>query len=140
MKKLMLVVLVQLYLNATMADKLLVNDGTIRMMPPSMGMTAGFVEIKNTSNKDITISSVSSDLAKFTELHTSFENSNGTMSMKHLNNLVIKANSSVKLQAGGKHIMFMRLSKKLVLNTKHVVSLHLRDGSIKNITLYIKEI
>ena len=143
MKKLLILLLiiiqVNIYANTKMADSITIENGYIRMMPPTMSMTAAFMKLKNTSSKDIVLKSLESDLAVFTELHTSIQNSDGTASMKHIEKLIIKANSYVMLQKGGKHIMFMRLKDKLKLNNIHTIILHFSDNSTKTFKLKIEK-
>ena len=60
--------------------------------------------------------------------------------MQHIPNIIILPKSDVKLQRGGKHIMFMKLQKKLKLDEKHDVTFYFEDNSSKTTSLTIKKI
>jgi copper(I)-binding protein len=138
----LLIVLIHttIFANTKMADFIDIKNAYIRMMPPMMSMTSAFMQLKNTSSKDIVLKDLQSDLAVFTELHTSILKSDGTASMKHIENLIIKANSSIILQRGGKHVMFMRLKHKLILNDTYHLIFNFIDGSKKELTLKVKKL
>jgi len=124
-----------------MSDNLEIKNGFIRLMPPTMPMTAAFMSMNNISkNENIKIVKLESSLAVFTEFHVSIIHPDGTGTMEHLETIDIKKESSVELERGGKHIMFMRLKEKLKLDDKHTVTFFFSDGSKKQITLAIERI
>jgi len=128
-----------IFLNAKNNDNIVVSNGYIRLMPPMMKMTAAFMDIKNLSSKSIKIVKVSSDLSEFTEIHTHKLKDDGTAVMSQLKELVINANSVHSLKKGADHIMFIGLKKRLVLGDTHKLKLYLDNGTIKEINLEIKK-
>ena len=106
-----------------------ITNSYIRLMPPSMSMTAAFMEIKNISNKNISIVNVKSNLAKFTELHTSIMKSDGNMQMKHIKSVKLPSNKMVHFKRGGKHIMMMGLREKLHEGDTHKITIILNNGN-----------
>lgn len=103
------------------------------------GMTSGFAELKNTGDKDIALVSVGSDVAADVELHDMI-GTGGAMSMEPLDGpLVIPAHSSVNLEPGGKHIMFMKLKDELKAGTTVKVTLNFDDQSTQNIDFEVKD-
>jgi len=124
----------------TMAEKISVNNAYIRMMPPMMNMTAAFMQIKNNSSSIVILVDLKSNLSKFTQLHESVKNKNGAYDMIHLETLNIKPHSSVYLQRGGKHVMFMNLNEKLKLNNTYNVKFYFKDGSKLEKQMSIKEL
>lgn len=119
------------------ATSLQVNESWIKA--GTDGMTSGFAELKNTGDKDIALVSVGSDVAADVELHDMI-GSGGAMSMEPLDGpLVIPAHSSVHLEPGGKHIMFMKLKEELKAGTTVKVALNFDDQSTQNIDFAVKE-
>ncbi|WP_181149709.1 copper chaperone PCu(A)C [Arthrobacter sp. MYb227] len=103
------------------------------------GMTSGFAELKNTTEKNMELVSVSSDAATDVELHDMI-GSGGAMSMEPLDGpLVIPAHSSVNLEPGGKHIMFMNLTQELKAGTTITVVLNFADQSTQSVDFDIKD-
>lgn len=119
------------------APALQVNEAWIKA--ESDGMTSGFAELKNNGDKDIALVSVGSDVAADVELHDMI-GSGGAMSMEPLDGpLMIPANSSVNLEPGGKHIMFMKLKEELKAGTTVKVALNFDDQSTQNIDFEVKD-
>lgn len=126
----MLFVLAFLTLFNTGKPGIKVDSAWIR--PADKGMNSAlYFEIKNNTDKPDTLYDVSSDAAKMVMIHESFKK-DGLMGMRHIKFLVIKARSSVKLEPGGYHVMFIQLKKKLKAGNHINAVLHFKDaGAIK---------
>ena len=84
--------------------ELVVEDGVVRKPIPGRTMTAAFMEINNTSDKDVILTSASLEGADRVEIHTHLHE-DGVMKMRQIFELPIKAGSSVTLAPGGLHLM-----------------------------------
>ena len=78
------------------------------------GMTAVFGELKNSSDKDITLVGAKYDDADEVQLHETLEDNSGGMSMQEKKGgFTIPAGESLSLKPGGEHIMVMGLKKPI---------------------------
>lgn len=93
---------------ASSAHHLVFSDNTVRAAIPGMKNTAGFFTLNNKSNQDEVLVAASSSIAKRVEFHT-HEMTNGTMRMSKLDQILLPANSTVKFESGGLHLMFLEL-------------------------------
>lgn len=92
-------------------------------------MTAAFVTLKNTTDKDVTIVSATTDMSSMTELHEMVEK-DGQMTMQEAKDgFVVPASKTLELKPGGFHIMVMQLKAPVAAGDKHTVTLTLSDGS-----------
>lgn len=101
------------------ASSLSVSDAYVRATPPNLPNSAAFMSIKNTSNKDISLVSASSDASKVSELHT-HDMKDGVMTMYQVPKIDIKANSTTTLKPGGFHVMLLGLKVKPLKEGKNV--------------------
>ena len=77
------------------------------MPMPGMQMSAGYVDIENTSSNDIKVIAVRTPFSKMAELHDMVM-VNKVMQMRHASDgWVIAAGTSLSLAPGGKHVMLM---------------------------------
>jgi len=72
-------------------------------------MSAGYLSITNNTDELISISRVESSQFESVQLHESVIE-DGIAKMHRLNDLSIPANSTIKLEPSGKHLMLMRRS------------------------------
>jgi copper(I)-binding protein len=92
-------------------DKIQIIDPWVR---PSAGKpnSAAYMQIRNKTREDITISGAVAEVANLTELHQSVED-RGIMKMHAVDKLVIPAYDTVVLKPKGTHIMLMKLKENL---------------------------
>lgn len=102
------------------------SDAYIRAVPDGADMTAIFGTLKNTTDKEITITGFSSnaDAGSF-ELH---EVVDGQMRQKE-GGFVIPANGTLKLEPGHEHFMLMGLKTPIKAGEKFSVKAELSDGT-----------
>lgn len=124
----LLILSLALYAHKEVKSIVEVKDAYIRLLPPSSPNTGGFLELKNTSSKDIKLVKATSKLSNKLELHTLIKEDN-LMKMREIQEIMIKSNSSTVLKPGSLHLMFMGLKEKLVLNKKIPVTLYFSDSS-----------
>ncbi len=85
----------------------------VRAMPPSVSNTAAFFTLHNSSQKDISLTSVSTPAATKSQFHQHTMSDKGVMSMSHVENVKIKAGQSFEFKSGGHHVMIIGLIKPL---------------------------
>lgn len=94
---------------STMAE-LVVEDGFVRKPIPGRTMTAAFMNIHNTSEKDVILTRATLEGAKTVEIHT-HTHEEGVMRMRQIFELPIKAGESVTLEPGGLHLMVFGITQ-----------------------------
>ena len=98
---------IHLVVNASGTDQILFSHAWVKMPMPGMQMSAGYVDIKNTSSNDIKVIAVRTPFSKMAELHDMVM-VNKVMQMRHPSDgCVIAAETSLSLAPGGKHAMLM---------------------------------
>lgn len=96
------------------AEGILVHDAYARTSVKGAKSGAAFMHIMNQTGEDDRLVSVSSNIAKKTELHTHQEISDGVMRMIHMEDgFEIPAGGMHMLKRGGDHVMFMGLTQDM---------------------------
>ncbi len=104
-----LVLLMLVYAKPVVAD-ISVNNGWVRLLPPTVKTTAAYMTI--TSSQDDRLVSASSPKVERVELHLS-SMSNGVMSMNQVENIALKQGQTFELKPGSYHIMLIGLKQSL---------------------------
>ena len=91
--------------------------------------------IQNGTDKALQIRSLTSPVAKKTELHTT-EMNNGMMKMRRVDNLTINPGDEVELKPGGYHVMLMGLKKPIATNSKVPVTITFSNGEKKTVVAH----
>jgi len=98
---------INLVVNASGTDQILFSHTWVKMPMPGMQMSAGYVNIENTSSNDIKVIAVRTPFSKMAELHDMVM-VNKVMQMRHASDgWVIASGTSLSLAPGGKHVMLM---------------------------------
>lgn len=118
---------------------LVIEQGYIRETIPGTTISAAYLTLINTSNKDIMLTGITSNISKRIELHN-HEITNGVMQMRQINHIVIPANKQVTLQPSGLHIMIFDLQKGLKANDKVNLNLQFSRAKSKQIELPVRSI
>lgn len=105
------------------------EDAYITAKPASKKMTAVFGTLKNSSDKDITITEVSGSLKGRYEIH---ETNNGVMAQMK-GGLKIAAGKSSELKPGGNHLMIMDNTDDIAAGD--TLTLNLKDSEGKSYEL-----
>jgi hypothetical protein len=91
---------------------IVVSDAWIR--PGAMNRnSAAFFKITNNTGIEDTLYEVKSDLAKVVQIHETFDKGNDMKGMRHIEQLIIPAKSSIELKPGSFHIMLIGLNQDL---------------------------
>ncbi len=115
------------------ADSLTVTDAWTKAV--DSGMTATFGEVTNSSDHDLTIVSATSPSAATVELHEVVD----AVMRPIEGGLNIPAGSTLTLQPGGFHIMFMGVPSPIAAGDDIKVTLTLGDGSTLTFTAVAKD-
>ncbi len=123
-------------LNSVFAQSPLEVTNAIIKIPvvSSVTVTAAFMNIKNTSDKDLKIVGAKSDFAGSFELH-SMEMKEGKMKMRTVDSILLKAKAITKLESGGLHLMVFDLKDKLDSKKKYEVQLILENKQEVKVSL-----
>lgn len=93
---------------------IMVMDPYARASSPAAKAGAAFMVLHNTGDTDDRLVSVTSNVAKRTELHTHKDQGGGVMKMIHVEEgFEIPAGKKLELARGGNHVMFMGLNHSL---------------------------
>lgn len=96
---------------------------------PNPDMSAMFGELTNTSDKDITLVSGTSDSAPKVELHEVVTKDGKQVMQQKEGGFVVPAGKSITLQPGGDHIMLMDLAAPMTVGTEVLLTLTDADGT-----------
>lgn len=82
--------------------------------PGSEGrISAAYFLITNFGDKPDTLLTVKSDVARNAEIHESYEREEGMTGMREVTDLEIPAQSTIRFEQGGLHIMLIQLTRPL---------------------------
>lgn len=109
----------------------------IREAPPGMQMLAGYMTVRNNSDKDAAILSASSEAFAAIEMHKT-EVVDGTARMIEQEKLLIPAGDSLELSPGGYHLMLMMPTAPLKAGHKVTINLQLEGGSTESIEYEVR--
>lgn len=119
-------------------DAVAIRDAWVKSA--ESGMSAGFGELTNDSDTDVTVVSATTEASSRLELHETVENENGEMVMREIEGgFVIPANGSMTLEPGGNHIMLMDLTAPLVAGDEVTFTLTFSDDTTYEFTAPVKD-
>lgn len=119
--------------------ELIVENAHIRESIPGAPNSAAFMTLSNTSDQDVVLTSVTSELAGATELHNHI-NDGGVMRMREVPEILVPAGQSVDLKPGGLHVMFMGLVNPLKQGEQGVFILVDQSGQEYPVEAPVKKI
>jgi hypothetical protein len=108
------------------ANQIAVSDFTVREFIPGTSSTVAYFELQNNSDKDHVLTSVDIKEIGRVEIHNHTEQ-DGMMHMVKLDSVKVAANSSIKFQTGGLHLMLFE--PKQPLTKGQTVEVHLNFAS-----------
>ena len=111
------------------------KDAWIRLLPPSMKTTAGYVTLSSTQSDRLI--KVSSDLVDTVEIHEMTMNE-GVMQMAPVDSVDLPANTEVSLKPGGLHLMLIGLKDSLKEGQDVPVKLTFSSGESQNVSFKVK--
>jgi len=105
-----------------------IHDPYVRLVPPGIKTTGGFMLIRNTGKTDRQLIKADSPVAGTVELHTHI-NENGVMKMRAVDSIAVKAGGQAELKPGSYHVMLIDLKEPLKEGDSVPISLTFDDGS-----------
>lgn len=123
----------------TAADSVQLHDGWTKSAPAG-DMTGAFGTLENTSDREVTVESVTSPIADRVELHETVPDASGNLVMRKTESgFVIPAGGSFVLEPGANHIMFLELKQSLLAGDRVELTVTFSDGSTQKITVVVKD-
>jgi copper(I)-binding protein len=131
--------MLMIFSGLVIAESITVENPYVRAIPPGQTISASFLTLKNSSDKDIDLVKATSDIAENVELHEHVHE-NGMMKMRQVPKISIAAKSTTELKPGGYHIMLIGLKK--AIQPKDIIDINLQfsDGSQQAIKAEVKKI
>ena len=112
------------------------DQGYVKSKTPDKAMTAIFGTLKNNTDKEKVLESVSSsDVKGNFELHTVVD---GKM-VEQKEGFKLPANGTLEMKPGGEHIMIMDNHDELAAGDKVNVQLKFKDGSTEKVSIPVRE-
>lgn len=118
-----------------LAGDIMVKDAWSRASASMSGAGAAFFTINNMGSNEDKILSVSSNIAKKTELHTHIMDGD-IMKMRRVDFVPAPVGTS-ELKPGGNHVMFMGLKNKLVEGTTFPITLNFEKAGPVHVTVTV---
>jgi copper(I)-binding protein len=125
--------------NTVKAEGILVEEGYIRASIPGTTSTSAYMVINNQHNKLVVLTGASSSVSDRIEIHE-HTMTDGMMKMRQRASLDIPANSQVRLQPSGYHLMFFNLAKGLEPKQDVTLTLAFKNGDTHKVTLPVESI
>ncbi len=122
---------------ATAASELSIENGWVRLVPPVSENTAAYFELKNNSKRDRVLVKVSTEAAKFTEMHI-VTGAHGMTAMKPVEAFSVHPGRSLSFEPGGRHVMLIGLVSPLKEGAKVTLHLEFADGEKMDVPLTVK--
>jgi periplasmic copper chaperone A len=102
---------------------LTVEEPWIREAPPTASVMAGYMTLLNAGDTPVTVTAISSPDFKAAEIHRTVVE-DGVARMLPVSQLVIPANSPVKLEPGGLHLMLFEPQRPLPAGETATLIIH----------------
>jgi len=113
------------------------HQGTIPQLPPGVSVMAGYITIKNNSNKALVLLKFSSKHFSRVEVHKTI-NKGGILSMQRQMTLTVAAHSNLTLKPGGLHFMLIGPNRPLPLNQSVNILCETSNHKRLRLTLIVK--
>jgi len=87
-------------------------------------MSAAYFKLNNGTTISDTLLSIESDVSSNTQIHLSFQNEEGLMSMEEQKYVLLSAQSKVEFKQGGLHVMIIQPDQDLIEGDSLSLKLH----------------
>lgn len=125
--------------SATVQAALVVEAGHVRALLPGVASTAAYMTLRNSSPRELVLTSISSPAAAKVTLHNTM-NHNGMLHMMSMETLSIPAGGVAVFEAGGMHVMLEELSRALEPGGEVELLLQFANGEEQTITLPVRSV
>lgn len=107
--------------------------------PGSEGATSGaYFLITNYDESPDSLVAVNSDIARTVEVHESYEREEGMMGMREIPALEIPAQSTIRFEQGGLHVMLMNLTQPLSEGDMFELTLQFKQNGEQTVEIPVK--
>ncbi|WOT04650.1 copper chaperone PCu(A)C [Shewanella youngdeokensis] len=120
-------------LSFTALAQVMLVDGYVRAMPPSVPNTAAYITLEN-HGPATRLVGVTAPFAKEAQLHTLVDE-DGMVKMRQVDGFDVDSHSSLVLSESGNHIMLLGLTAPLTENSNVDLNLTFSDGQQQRISL-----
>lgn len=127
MKRFLILIALLTILPTYAAAEIMVEDAWVRLPPPVADTAAGYMTIRNHSDKDIEITGVKTGVADHPEFHA-MEMHDGMMHMQKMDRVIVPAHGGISFSPGGNHLMLIGLTKSLKTGEHLMITLETSDG------------
>ncbi len=121
-----------------LASSIDIDNATIRLMPASAKMTAGYFIFANKDNKEIVLVGAKSNFFKHIEIHQSLKDGD-VMKMIKKNSVSIPPNSKLEFKPMGYHLMLMQPIDKISENQSIEITLSFANGESMDTQFVVKK-
>ena len=131
------VVLILISNSFVVQAKIILVDGFVRAMPPTVPNTAAYFTLKNTGEA-VNLIAVETEVARKAELHTLIDDKD-LIKMRQVKEFSINANKTLKLTPSADHVMLLGLKKPLKIGQQVQLNLIFDKGQKLTINLPIQK-
>jgi|TARA_B110001469_G_C9459988_1_gene231867 copper(I)-binding protein len=131
--------LLLMLVTSVQAQNLTVTEGFIRESIPGTTISSAYMTLTNTSEKSVTLVGVSSKVSARIEMHE-HSMSNGMMSMRQLESILINRMETVILQPSGLHLMIFDIKEPLKQGDLITLTLHFSSHANVEVQLPVQGI
>ena len=117
---------------------ILIQDPYVRLVPPGIRTTGGFMLIRNAGAVNRQLIKAESPVAGIVELHTHL-NENGVMKMREVASIEVKAHGQTELKPGSYHVMLIELKESLKEGDTVPITLRFDDGSSRTVLAPVRK-
>lgn len=100
--------------------------------------SAAYFLVTNFESEPDTLLSVESDAALVVEIHESYESEEGLMGMREVPEVYIPAQSTIRFQQGGLHVMLIQVTQNLVDGEEFLLTLNFAEAGEKTINVPVR--
>lgn len=126
------------FLFCTQTQALTITNAFIRLVPPAAPTTMATMEMTNDSNEDIILQSISGNISSSIEIHE-MKMDQGTMKMRQLHSITIKAHQKMTFKSGDHHLMIFNYKGPLKLKQQHDLLLHFNHGKDQKVIFEVAD-
>jgi copper(I)-binding protein len=133
------ITLIAIIQQSAFAEDIEVSDAWVREAPPTATVLAGYMSLTNTSDKQITLNSISSKICNRVEMHNTLIKNNVARMIKQ-DNVVIDAGKTVTFKPGGMHLMLIAPNTALHATDTVTFELEFSNHSKQTVTAEVRKV
>ncbi len=115
-----------------------VDNAWVRAAPPGAGVTAGYMDISNNGETDITLTEIHSPQFTRVEFHRTRHDEHGTASMIRMHTVTLAPGETQTFSPGGQHLMLIGPQQELGEGDSVEVIITTEAGEEISVTLPVR--